>query len=114
MNPADHLYHYGNLPETYTPQQAERLMDLEVYVSLIERIGLPAIIIGCAFWYVRYQSDQARIEREEMWEKDTKNDERLMKLVETTTVVMQRMETALEKNTDTMKELLTELRMAKR
>ena len=23
-------------------------MDLEVYVSLIERIGLPAIIIGCA------------------------------------------------------------------
>jgi hypothetical protein len=113
MNPADHLYHYGNLPATYTPQ-AEQLMDLEVYVSLIERIGLPAIIIGCAFWYVRYQSDQARIEREEMWEKDTKNDERLMKLVETTTVVMQRMETALEKNTDTMKELLTELRIAKR
>lgn len=113
MNPADHLYHYGNLPPTYTPQ-AEQLMDLEVYVSLIERIGLPAIIIGCAFWYVRYQSDQARIEREEMWEKDTKNDERLMKLVETTTIVMQRMETALEKNTDTMKELLTELRIAKR
>tara|TARA_B100001939_G_C16466330_1_gene415236 strand:- start:157 stop:498 length:342 start_codon:yes stop_codon:yes gene_type:complete len=113
MNPADHLYHYGNLPATYTPQ-AEQLMDLEVYVSLIERIGLPAIIIGCAFWYVRYQSDQARIEREEMWDKDTKNDERLMKLVETTTVVMQRMETALEKNTDTMKELLTELRIAKR
>mgnify|MGYP005993705973 FL=1 len=113
MNPADHLYHYGNLPATYTPQ-AEQLMDLEVYVSLIERIGLPAIIIGCAFWYVRYQSDQARIEREEMWEKDTKNDERLMKLVETTTVVMQRMETALEKNTDTMKELLTELRISKR
>lgn len=113
MNPADHLYHYGSLPATYTPQ-AEQLMDLEVYVSLIERIGLPAIIIGCAFWYVRYQSDQARIEREEMWEKDTKNDERLMKLVETTTVVMQRMETALEKNTDTMKELLTELRIAKR
>ena len=89
-------------------------MDLEIYVSLIERIGLPAIIIGCAFWYVRYQSDQARIEREEMWEKDTKNDERLMKLVETTTVVMQRMETALEKNTDTMKELLTELRVSRR
>ena len=113
MNPADHLYHSGSLPATYTPQ-AEQLMDLEIYVSLIERIGLPAIIIGCAFWYVRYQSDQARIEREEMWEKDTKNDERLMKLVETTTVVMQRMETALEKNTDTMKELLTELRIAKR
>jgi|TARA_R100000152_G_scaffold5380_1_gene1952 hypothetical protein len=110
MNPADHLYHYGNLPSTYTPQ-AEQLMDLEIYVSLIERIGLPAIIIGCAFWYVRYQSDQARIEREEMWAKDSSNDERLMRLVETTTSVMQEMKQALNSNTETMKELLTEFRM---
>ena len=86
-------------------------MDLEVYVSLIERIGLPAIIIGCAFWYVRYQSDQARKEREEMWAKDTSNDERLMKLVETTTSVMQEMKAALNSNTDTMKELLIEFRL---
>tara|TARA_B100000131_G_C18100343_1_gene605765 strand:- start:1440 stop:1787 length:348 start_codon:yes stop_codon:yes gene_type:complete len=110
MNPADHLYHYGNLPKTYTPQ-AEQLMDLEIYVSLIERIGLPAIIIGCAFWYVRYQSDQARIEREEMWAKDSSNDERLMRLVETTTSVMQEMKQALNSNTETMKELLTEFRL---
>ena len=86
-------------------------MDLEVYVSLIERIGLPAIIIGCAFWYVRYQSDQARKEREEMWAKDTSNDERLMKLVETTTSVMQEMKAALNSNTETMKELLIEFRL---
>ena len=87
-------------------------MDLEVYVSLIERIGLPAIIIGCAFWYVRYQSDQARIEREEMWAKDTSNDERLLKLVETTTGVMQEMKQALNSNTETMKELLMEFRIS--
>ena len=87
-------------------------MDIEVYVSLIERIGLPAIIIACAFWYVRYQSDQARVEREEMWSKDTSNDERLMKLVETTTSVMSKMENALNSNTETMKEFLTEFRLS--
>ena len=90
----------------------EKNMDIEVYVSLIERIGLPAIIIACAFWYVRYQSDQARIEREEMWAKDTSNDERLMRLVETTTGVMQEMKTALNSNTETMKELLMEFRLS--
>ena len=87
-------------------------MDIEVYVSLIERIGLPAIIIACAFWYVRYQSDQARIEREEMWAKDTSNDERLRRLVETTPGVMQEMKTALNSNTETMKELLMEFRLS--
>jgi hypothetical protein len=87
-------------------------MDIEVYVSLIERIGLPAIIIACAFWYVRYQSDQARVEREEMWSKDTSNDERLMKLVETTTIGISKMENALNSNTETMKEFLTEFRLS--
>ncbi len=99
------LYASGHHPPINTN------MDLEVYVSLIERIGLPAIIIGCAFWYVRYQSDQARKEREEMWAKDTSNDERLMKLVETTTSVMQEMKAALNSNTETMKELLIEFRL---
>jgi hypothetical protein len=96
----------GHHPQTETP------MDIEVYVSLIERIGLPAIIIACAFFYIRYQADQARIEREEMWAKDTSNDERLMKLVETTTGVMQEMKTALNSNTETMKELLMEFRLS--
>ena len=46
-----------------------------------------------------------------MWAKDTTNDERLMRLVETTTVVMQRMEGALNANTETMREFLTEFRL---
>lgn len=105
MNPADHQYYYGHLP------QNEGLMDIEIIVSLIERIGLPAVIIAAAFWYIRYSTDLAKKEREQMWEKDTTNDERLMKLVETTTTVMQRMESALNSNTETMKEFLTEFRL---
>lgn len=105
MNPADHQYYYGHLPAN------EGLMDIEVIVSLVERIGLPALIIAAAFWYIRYSTDLAKTEREEMWAKDSSNDERLMKLVETITGVMQEMKAALQSNTETMKELLIEFRM---
>ena len=105
MNPADHQYHYGYLPTN------EGLMDIEIIVSLVERIGLPAVIIAAAFWYIRYSTDLAKRERDQMWDKDSSNDERLMKLVETTTGVMQEMKAALQSNTDTMKELLIEFRM---
>lgn len=105
MNPADHQYYYGHLPTN------EGLMDIEVIVSLVERIGLPAVIIAAAFWYIRYSTDLAKRERDQMWDKDSSNDERLMKLVETTTGVMQEMKAALQSNTETMKELLIEFRM---
>ncbi len=86
-------------------------MDIEIIVSLVERIGLPAVIIAAAFWYIRYSTDLAKKEREEMWKKDSSNDERLMKLVETTTNVMSEMKAALNSNTETMKEFLTEFRL---
>ena len=86
-------------------------MDIEIIVSLVERIGLPAVIIAAAFWYIRYSTDLAKKEREEMWKKDSSNDERLMRLVETTTNVMSEMKAALNTNTETMRELLTEFRL---
>ena len=104
MNPAD--------PQYYNyPQQEGSLMDIEIIVNLIERIGLPAVIIAAAFWYIRYSTDLAKKEREEMWAKDSSNDERLMHLVESTTTVMQEMKGALQANTETMKEFLTEFRL---
>ena len=104
MNPADQeYYHYAHSPES--------VMEIETIVSLIERIGLPAVIIAAAFWYIRYSTDLAKRERDQMWEKDSGNDERLMRLVETTTSVMQEMKAALNSNTETMKELLIEFRM---
>lgn len=108
MNPADEkYYHY--------PQHVDNsLMDLEIIVNLIERIGLPAVIIAAAFWYIRYSTDLAKKEREEMWAKDSNNDERLMHLVESTTQVMQEMKAALNANTETMKEFLTEFRLSAR
>ena len=104
MNPADAQYY------NY-PKHEGSIMDVEIIVNLIERIGLPAVIIAAAFWYIRYSTDLAKKEREEMWAKDSSNDERLMHLVESTTTVMQEMKGALQANTETMKEFLTECRL---
>ena len=105
MNPADAQYYH---------QVNDSLMDIEIIVNLIERIGLPAVIIAAAFWYIRYSTDLAKKEREEMWAKDSSNDERLMHLVESTTTVMGQMKASLDSNTETMKELLTEFRLSAR
>ena len=108
MNPADAQYY------NYPQQVNDSIMDIEIIVNLIERIGLPAVIIAAAFWYIRYSTDLAKKEREEMWAKDSNTDERLMHLVESTTSVMQEMKGALHANTETMKELLTEFRLSAR
>jgi|TARA_R100000501_G_C2597668_1_gene95707 hypothetical protein len=108
MNPADAQYY------NYPQQVNDSLMDIEIIVNLIERIGLPAVIIAAAFWYIRYSTDLAKKEREEMWAKDSNNDERLMHLVESTTTVMGQMKASLDSNTETMKELLTEFRLSAR
>ena len=105
MNPADVQYYH------HPPPVSGSVMDIEIIVSLVERIGLPAVIIAAAFWYIRYSTDLEKKEREEMWKKDSSNDERLMRLVETTTNVMSEMKAALNTNTETMRELLTEFRL---
>ena len=108
MNPGDAQYY------NYPQQINDSLMDIEIIVNLVERIGLPAVIIAAAFWYIRYSTDLAKKEREEMWAKDSTNDDRLMHLVESTTTVMGQMKASLDSNTETMKELLTEFRLAAR
>ena len=85
-------------------------MGIDQIVTLVERVGLPAVIIAAAFWFIRYQSEQSKVEREEMWAKDTTNDDRLMKLVETSTTIMQEMRASIDRNTETMKELMQEFR----
>lgn len=103
-NPADAQYY------NYPTPEPESLMAIDQIVTLVERVGLPAVIIAAAFWFIRYQSEQSKVEREEMWAKDSSNDERLMKLVETSTTIMQEMRASIDKNSETMKELITEFR----
>ena len=115
MNPADYQYFHGK-PMAVEPN---------VILELLEKGFLPAIIIFFSFWFIKYQNDQcrkereniiqqARKEREELMLKDTANDERLIHLVESTTRMIDEMKNAVHTNTQTMKELLTEMRVLER
>ena len=102
-NPGDQYYNYQ-------PQPIEVMPELNSISTLIMDLGIPACVILASFWFIRYQSEQSKKEREEMWAKDTTNDDRLMKLVETSTTIMQEMRASIDRNTDTMKELMQEFR----
>ena len=104
MNPADYQYFYGK-PMAIVPN---------IVIELLERGFLPAIVILCAFWFIKYQQDQCKREREALIAKDTQQDERLIHLVESTTHMIDEMKNAIQNNTQTMKELLTEMRMMER
>ena len=104
MNPADYQYFHGK-PMSVEPN---------IVIELLERGFLPAIVILCAFWFIKYQEDQCRKEREALLAKDTKQDERLIHLVESTTHMIDEMKNAVRQNTETMKELVSEMRMIER
>ena len=75
MNPADHLYYYGHLP------QAESIMEFDQIIILIERVGLPAVIIGACFYYI-VKTQQAHRQEIIRWEeKDSEGDSRLIDVI---------------------------------
>ena len=73
MNPADYAYNYG----TTHPD----LMEVDTVVMLIERIGLPAVIIAVMCYYVMQTQKAHREEIIRCEEKDTVGDERLIDVI---------------------------------
>ena len=98
-NPADAQYY------NYPTPQPETLMGVEQLVALVERIGLPAVIIGAAFWFIRYQSEMARKEREEFWKKDEEHDAKLLEMVEKSSDAILQIKLSIEQNTAAMREM---------
>lgn len=66
---------------SYPPPQPQGLMEVDTIVSLVERIGLPAVIIGACMFYI-WKSQLAHREEIKEWnQKDSKADERLIDLI---------------------------------
>ena len=74
-NPADAQYY------NYPTPRPESLMEVESILMLVERIGLPAVIIGIMCWYI-FKTQQGHKEEIIRWEeKDTRGDERLIDVI---------------------------------
>ena len=74
-NPGDQYYQYQ------PSQPTQSIMEIDTYISLIERIGLPAVIIGCCMFYIWKSQIAHREEIKEWNQKDSKADERLIDLI---------------------------------
>ena len=99
MNPADFQYTYG------VPMPIEPNM-LETVVSLIERLGVSIAVVFASFYYILFLTKQAKEERQAFWKKDAENDEKLLKIVESSSDALIHVKNALDQNTQAMRELL--------
>ena len=79
---------------------------LETVVSLIERLGVSIAVVFASFYYILFLTKQAKEERQAFWKKDAENDEKLLKIVETSSDALIHVKNALDQNTQAMRELL--------
>jgi len=96
MNPADYKYNYGR----------DMPIEPDIFISLIERLGVPiCTLIACGYlisWLLR----NASAERLQWQQRDELNDERIMKLVESSSDALLHVKIALEANTQAMREFI--------
>jgi len=97
MNPADFEQQYGFNPL----QQGGNVPD---FYQMIMDLGIPACVIIAAFWFIRYQSEQAKAEREEFWKKDEEHDARLLDMIEKSSDAHLQVKIAIEQMTQAVKE----------
>ena len=79
---------------------------LETLVSLIERLGVSIAVVYASFYYILFLTKQAKEERQAFWQKDAENDEKLLKIVESSSDALIHVKNALDQNTQAMRELL--------
>ena len=79
---------------------------LETVVSLIERLGVSIAVVFASFYYILFLTKQAKEERQAFWQKDAENDEKLLKIFETSSDALIHVKNALDQNTQAMRELL--------
>ena len=96
MNPADEQYFY---PTTHMP-------DTDLIILLIERVGTPAITLAAAGYLIMWLLKNASLEREKWQNRDEQNDERILKMVESSSDALLHVKIALEQNTQAMKEFI--------
>lgn len=96
-NPADQYYNYP---------QTETMPEVNTIYQMVMDLGIPACVIIASFWFIRFQSIEARKEREEFWKKDEEHDARLLNMIEKSSDAILQIKLALDANTNAIKELM--------
>lgn len=80
--------------------------EVNTIYQMVMDLGIPACVIIASFWFIRFQSIEARKEREEFWKKDEEHDARLLNMIEKSSDAILQIKLALDANTNAIKELM--------
>jgi hypothetical protein len=72
MNPADYAYTTG--------QTHPDLMEVNTILDLLNQVGIPVAISVILMWFIKYQFDESRKEREEAREDRSENEKQVLEL----------------------------------
>ena len=77
-------------------------MSVQDWLDLIQAVGVPSIVAGASFWFIRYMFDSAAKEREAFQLQDRENDERIFQLAENSNKALTGMSKSLDANTTSL------------
>ena len=71
MNPADYAYATGKIHPD---------MEVNTVLDLLNQVGIPVAISVILMWFIKYQFDESRKEREEAREDRSENEKQVLDL----------------------------------
>ena len=79
-------------------------------VVLVERLGVPMVVLAFCGWYIMYLHEGFAKERESMRENERREDDQLVEIVKTTSTALLEVKTALVEQTAAMRLLIEKLK----
>ena len=81
-------------------------MDIGTLIELIERLGVPIVVLGFAGWWMKWREEGFAKERDAMREIEAREEEQLIEIVKATSAALLEVKTALAEQTAAMRMLI--------
>jgi len=85
-------------------------MNTQEWLELVQTVGVPSIVAGAAFYFIRYMYDSAAQERSAYLEADSESDKMILELAQNSITAINTMSAAMELHTKSIDQLLNEIR----
>ena len=79
-------------------------------IMLVERLGVPGVVLGFCGWYIKYLQEGFAKEREQMMAREGREEEQLIEIVKATSAALMEVKTALVEQTAAMRMLIDRLK----
>ncbi len=76
------------------------------WLEMFQTVGVPSVVAGAAFWFIKYMYDAANT-------RDADADDKIFQLAERSIEAINNMSSAMEQHTKSIDQLLNEIRSKK-